>query len=238
MIPQPFTLDGRIGMVVYLDAHWHPVPPEKATMAKVLWDDGDVAFFVTSVQSVAKFDPNQPRDKSGRWTYGSHETKWAVNGYVQGVGQSINAYLREGASAPHGAAPDWAREYVVLMDEHMQRNHLPEDTSLTRTISNKRAEELNVGDIYQDNGYVSTTRNASRIHDIRDDIGASSEYQAIMTIQAPKGLGHIDVNKEIGNDHRYAHQNEIILPRGTKFQVVSKQILGRWGNKMIVKVVP
>jgi hypothetical protein len=45
MIPQPFTLDGRSGTIVYMDAHWQPVPPEQATMAKAVFDDGAVAFY-------------------------------------------------------------------------------------------------------------------------------------------------------------------------------------------------
>ena len=46
--PQPITIDGRQGTVVYLDAEWHPVTPDQATMAKVLFEDGGSAFYQVS----------------------------------------------------------------------------------------------------------------------------------------------------------------------------------------------
>lgn len=55
MIPQPFSLDGRDGTIVYLDAQWHPVTPEQATMAKVVFDDGGTAFYFSQ-------EPAQKRD--------------------------------------------------------------------------------------------------------------------------------------------------------------------------------
>ena len=63
MIPTPITIEGKTGTVVYLDALWHPVPPERATMARVLFDDGSSAFFFTEPDTVEKFDLAQPRDK-------------------------------------------------------------------------------------------------------------------------------------------------------------------------------
>lgn len=83
MIPAPITIDGRTGTVVYLDAKWHPVPPEQATMARVLFDDGGTAFYTTNeetVQSIAglggitrKFDEaKHPRDKEGKFIEATH----------------------------------------------------------------------------------------------------------------------------------------------------------------------
>lgn len=77
MIPEPITLDGRTGTVVYLDAQWHPTTSEQATMARVLFDDGGTGFYLTEpVSSVApgvggitrKFDEAlHPRDPDGRF---------------------------------------------------------------------------------------------------------------------------------------------------------------------------
>lgn len=74
MIPEPITIDGRSGTVVYLDAKWHPVEPSSATMARVLFDDGGTGFFF--VQSVAqKFDEaKHPRDAKGQFTETYHGT--------------------------------------------------------------------------------------------------------------------------------------------------------------------
>jgi len=43
--PEPIVIDGKKGTVVYLDANWNVVPPEKATQAKVVFDNGDRAFY-------------------------------------------------------------------------------------------------------------------------------------------------------------------------------------------------
>jgi hypothetical protein len=60
MTPESITIDGRSGSVVYLDANWHPVPAAKATMAKVVFDDGGTAFF-TVAESPAP-EPEPPPD--------------------------------------------------------------------------------------------------------------------------------------------------------------------------------
>lgn len=68
MIPEPITIDGRKGTVVYLDAQWHPVTPEQATMARVLFDDGGTAFYTTE-ESTQKFDESKhPRNEDGEFT--------------------------------------------------------------------------------------------------------------------------------------------------------------------------
>lgn len=78
MIPQPITINGRTGTVVYLDADWHPVSSEHALMAKVVFEDGGTAFFTTRQSSAEKepgvggitrkFDEaKHPRGKDGRF---------------------------------------------------------------------------------------------------------------------------------------------------------------------------
>jgi hypothetical protein len=76
MIPEPITIDGKSGTVVYLDNEWHPVSPEQATMAKVLFNDGTASFFFAEEPSkpegigglTRKFDEAQhPRGEDGRF---------------------------------------------------------------------------------------------------------------------------------------------------------------------------
>jgi len=50
MIPQPITIDGRSGVVLYINASWKPVEPENATLARVLFADGSTAFYTVSKQ--------------------------------------------------------------------------------------------------------------------------------------------------------------------------------------------
>lgn len=209
-----------------------------------------------------KYDPAQRRDEhTGQWVsmYGesgldeeepdstnleakqvAHDTHVAIEQYVQGNASYLNGTLRAAGRKARGAWVERYKEYPVnqeqvdLFDEHMRKNVLTEDTVLYRTVPNYVVDELKVGDVYQDDGYVSTTRNVDLIPSIRQDIGARvSAYHSVMTVLAPKGLGHIDVNEELGKDHRYWHQKEIILPRGQRYQIVSKGP----GNTMTVKVL-
>ena len=203
-----------------------------------------------------KYDPAQPRDTAGRWSeirYGgakdfdkaeydqvqlAHDTENAIFGYVQGGARHMNEVLRAEGRRARGEVERYEdyrpvdRKAIALLDEQLRRNRLSEDTVLFRTLSRGPVVKLKIGDVLQDDGFVSTTRNSSKIDGIRKDIGANPEYQWTLMVLAPKGLGHIDVNEELG-PHGYDNQEEVILPRGTQFQVMSKGP----GNTMTVKVV-
>lgn len=164
-----------------------------------------------------------------RWRWGTYAVKKAVSEYTLGGARYINEHLRA------GKGPRWAnRNDVLEMDTHMTRNRLPKDTTLSRTVPTSVVASLDVGDVYQDDGFVSTTADPAALAKIQDDIGvADKAKQSTLTVLAPKGLGHINVNEEIGTDHRYARQQEVILPRGLKYKVVSKG-----PNGMTVQVQP
>jgi hypothetical protein len=51
MTPEPITIDGRAGTVVYLDDQWHPVKKAVATLAKVVFDDGGRVFYRVTQES-------------------------------------------------------------------------------------------------------------------------------------------------------------------------------------------
>jgi hypothetical protein len=55
MVPEPITIDGKTGMVVYINDLFVPVTKDKATMAKVLFDDGTRAFYKVSDNSTGGF---------------------------------------------------------------------------------------------------------------------------------------------------------------------------------------
>ena len=177
------------------------------------------------------------------WKWAPQPTKLAISMYVKGGARYMNSGLRQAGKRARGEDVEPATSIysksppdmnaVRVLDEHMQRNRLTKDTTLLRTIANRVVVGLEVGDVFQDDGYVSTTSESHLISYIRRDIGVNIEhYQSLLTILAPKGLGHINVNTEIGTDHEYAHQKEIILPRGLRFKVVSKG-----PNKLTLKVM-
>lgn len=44
-MPEPIIVDGRPGVVAYVDANWKPVEADAAVLARVLFDDGGSAFY-------------------------------------------------------------------------------------------------------------------------------------------------------------------------------------------------
>lgn len=101
MVPKPITLDGRTGTILYLDAQWHPVPPELAVVARVLFDDGATLFLQTGRDEALKFDPDQLRDAKGRWTSGGLTTDLG-NVYLHGTAQAfLDDIIKNGLSGEH-----------------------------------------------------------------------------------------------------------------------------------------
>jgi hypothetical protein len=45
MTPDPITINGRSGVVLYMTDDWKLVEAKKATLAKVIFDDGGSAFY-------------------------------------------------------------------------------------------------------------------------------------------------------------------------------------------------
>jgi len=79
MIPEPITLDGRTGLVSYVNAAWIPVTPEQATLAVVVFDDGGRGYY--TVQS-------EPRAAggSGSGNFGHEGRPGEVGGSGEGGG--------------------------------------------------------------------------------------------------------------------------------------------------------
>lgn len=172
-------------------------------------------------------------------TYDDPDTTVAIADYVGGGGQYLNGALRARGIRERGGKPTGPFADIPIartglaqqrdidsLDKQIQRNPLSKNTTLFRTIGNDALKGLEIGDVFQDDGYSSITKDAALLKRIRADIGIAEHLAEVrhstLTILAPKGLGHLDVNKEFGEHHRYSHQLEVILPRGTRYKVVSK----------------
>jgi hypothetical protein len=72
------TIDGRTGHAIFMKGNFEPCDDAEATMAEIMFDDGDRMFLrftdgpddktATEIKSYNKFDPGEPRDPHGRWT--------------------------------------------------------------------------------------------------------------------------------------------------------------------------
>ena len=76
--------------------------------------------------------------------------------------------------------------------------------------------KLKVGDIYQDKGFLSTSKSKKGLDSvISSGYEAGLEPEHILHISIPKGHPFIDVNRHLGN-HYHKDQDEILLQRNTK----------------------
>jgi hypothetical protein len=191
---------------------------------------GNRAGEADSFTTVLKFDPRQPRDEEGQWTTTGdpfakereqQERFTAVNGYVHGNFHWLNKVLRKEDEKNFA---DDLKHQIQTLDRAMQP--LPQAETVHRVVRDAVIRGIEVGDVFEDRGYISTTRDEGMLGVIRNDLGYTSlSLLTHIKIEVPKGTGHLDVNKEMG-DHpygnQYAHQQEVILPRGTHFEVVGK----------------
>ena len=122
----PITLGGKSGTVVYLDRDWHPVEPEHAAIAKVIFDDGDTAFFTTGErEEVEKFDPHQLRDEKGRWAKGGKAGALATDlgtTFLHGTAQGfLDDILRNGIRGSEGGKihPTDRRNRTLALPGHV-----------------------------------------------------------------------------------------------------------------------
>jgi hypothetical protein len=175
-----------------------------------------------------EYNEDQPRDEHGQWTSGSGDvaidgkdkSEWGPHGeslnyyVVEGGAYDINSALREGR-AP--SLSDAGR--VRALDEMMRAN--PKDETVYRIVGQGQLNSLEIGQTFQDHGFVSTTSSFAALEDIALDI----QYEDVsetsrLTIQVPKGTPSLDVNHYLG-DHQYSGQKELILGRGQKYQVTN-----------------
>jgi hypothetical protein len=85
---------------------------------------------------------------------------------------------------------------------------------------------LKAGDIYQDKGFLSTSKSKKGLDSVissGEESGLSPEH--ILHITIPKGHHIIDVNRHLGN-HYHKSQDEILLQRNTKLLKTGEYIDG------------
>lgn len=176
-----------------------------------------------------------------------HETHKQVQDYVQGGARYTNERLRHVEQKHDDYSKEQFRKILLPLDSLMMVHHFKSDTQLFRVVRGKVMQDLQPGDVFQDKGYVSTTSEEAALGQITEDIGLNYTGEGglsvnpnnIMTveIEAPKGMGHIEVNRVIepntqGYVHDYSHQKEIILPRNTKFVVTARS-----GNRISMRAI-
>lgn len=130
-----------------------------------------------------------------------------INDYTGSGYELINTRLREG-KIPR-------QEVIDAIDKMIdQAPRAPKDIVVKRVINgNDLFNKLQVGGTFEDKAYVSTTA------DKKNELGLIADDQAHMFhIRVPKGSKSLYVEK-ISD---VAYEKELLLPRGSKFKIISK----------------
>ena len=159
-------------------------------------------------------------------------TDYAGSGY-----STLNEDLRSGAPLDK-----WSKKIQEGLDSMFEKSSLNQDTTVYRRA---KFDFGDVGSVFVDKGYISTehaldfadVEKAPRYSMNGKDLPLGGNTQ--LEIRVPAGYPAIDINQASGFD---GGENEILLPRGTAFKVVSKERVEgttHFGyTKAVLEVVP
>jgi hypothetical protein len=145
------------------------------------------------------------------------EQRAALDLYQTNDGQKMNRYLRTGEEPMQTTSKSLTKEKIEAaapaLDALIARGAVPEDTTVHRGMNffPGQAAWLVPGAVVQDNGFVSTTTDKK----ITENFGSHAVH-----IHVPKGSKAISLPGIVG-DAGTADEDELLLPRGSKFRIVS-----------------
>lgn len=155
-------------------------------------------------------------------TYATPVSRDALETYTEGS-DTVNKYLR-------GQMPE-AGESVKRQVRGLDKLMTPtsEKTVVYRAIPKTLAQDLKVGDVYTDKGYASTTWDKEYAPHVLPNTD-------VLKVYVPEGTPALNIsatNVANGLEDMHAYERELVLGRGTSFEVVSRE-----GNELAVRVVP
>lgn len=187
------------------------------------------------------FDPEESRDPAGKWTSGAMASpeyaaladqtlgklspaqyhavgRWYSSGY-----RSINALARTGT-------PSIAHAPIIRdLDAAIASGRAPRDLTVYRGLDDRRAEDVHVGDVISDRGYVATSVSRATAERFAAESGAAHQNPgAVVRIAIPRGATALAVGKSL---------DEFLLPRNSSFRVLDVRREGSWnGTRRVVDV--
>lgn len=191
----------------------------------VQWKDAVKAHKMRGAAEIervrAAYSEDQARSENGQWTSSGgltvHQTD-ALQNY-QG-GSEVNHALRSGEPLKGGYQKD-----VEHLDASM--SPLTKDATLYRVVPSDVTANLSIGDVFEDRGFVSTTKTSAALNKIKDEVDLHDDETSTVTIKAPKGTKAIDVNAHLkGSRNNFEYQKEMVLDRGLKYRVNNKDNRG------------
>lgn len=165
-------------------------------------------------------------DAHPKYDYDSTDGPY-LEAYCGPYSDDVNNYLRTGKYGENNLG-DETLDYVDAIDNLISQTETPRDMALYRGVGGDgyaTFAALKVGDVYTDNGFISTTPDPEWLGEFLPANGGGYKG-TVLEISLPKGSQCLSVKKYFeGVSKRYApsddilSENEHILPRGTKFKV-------------------
>ena len=123
-------------------------------------------------------------------------------------------------------AKGYAKDFPINDLKHaIQRSVIKQNTVVYRGTANPDILNAKIGDVITEKGFVSTSKERRSAEKFANKLADSQgrPKDTIVTIQLPKGTKGLDINATYAGfkeDNFYAAEQEVLLPAGTKFEVV------------------
>lgn len=177
-------------------------------------------------------------DESGAAAWGKKVTQWkkglttdekkAIKGYTEWEYQPINKTLRgiEPKSPLDDKKTQKMQDQIAVIDEALKDAAIPEDVVTYRSLSADLVDDLKIGEVYTDPGFMSTT--IWHADDVQMSVRGTP---ARLVIAAPAGTNAAYLD----GASKYPDEHEILFPRNTQLLVVDRY---EAKGMMHIKVVP
>lgn len=138
---------------------------------------------------------------------------------------NLQKVLRGLSTGEFGA--QYAKDFPINdLKKAIQRSVIKSNTTVYRGTSNPDVLNAKVGDIITEKGFVSTSKERRGAEGFANKLQDSQgrPKDTIVTIELPKGTKGLDINATYSGfkaDNFYVAEQEVLLPAGTKFEVVS-----------------
>ena len=158
-----------------------------------------------------------------------------VGGY-----EGINSYLRKGSipeqvTNKFGTTKKEMDSIISNIDSTFNKSVVKSDFVVYRGLKNgDRVLNIEIGGVYEDKAYTSTSKNYAAAKKFSDGVGKNS---IVMEINVKKGNEAIVMNDFSINSGHFKRENEILLPRGQKFKIISKTPIDRFITKVVMELI-
>lgn len=166
--------------------------------------------------------------------------------FVADIGAGVtNTFLRDGKILDFDGVPRSSKEKlgerVNSLTDAINKSEIPENIVVHRAA---RDMDFKVGEVFTDNGFMSTTASKSFANEFLAGTGKPGAVKNEIEIRIPKGAKAIEMfskgnrvnGDRLGPRSLLRKEKEILVQRGSSFNVISVTSTGRKSNKVVLEL--